>query len=45
MISIEQTFNRDGSLYLVCNDKNAVFTSMERIVGSTLKFSAKAIFS
>ena len=24
---IEQTFNRDGSLYLACNDKNALFTS------------------
>ena len=24
---IEQTFNREGSLYLVCNDKNAFFTS------------------
>ena len=24
---IEQTFNRDGSLYLACNDKNAFFTS------------------
>ena len=24
---IEQTFNREGSLYLACNDKNAVFTS------------------
>ena len=23
----EQTFNRDGSLYLACNDKNAFFTS------------------
>ena len=25
--SIEQTFNRKGSLYLACNDKNAFFTS------------------
>ena len=24
---IEQTFNREGSLYLVCNDKNAFVTS------------------
>ena len=24
---IEQTFNREGSLYLVCNDKNSFFTS------------------
>ena len=24
---IEQTFNREGSLYLVCNNKNAFFTS------------------
>ena len=24
---IEQTFNREGSLYLACNDKNTVFTS------------------
>ena len=24
---IEQTFNREGSLYLTCNDKNAFFTS------------------
>ena len=24
---IEQTFNRQGSLYLACNDKNALFTS------------------
>ena len=24
---IEQTFNRKGSLYLACNDKNAFFTS------------------
>ena len=24
---IEQKFNRDGSLYLACNDKNALFTS------------------
>ena len=24
---IEQIFNRDGSLYLACNDKNAFFTS------------------
>ena len=24
---IEQTFNRDGSLYLACNDKNAFYTS------------------
>ena len=24
---IEQTFNREGSLYLVCNEKNAFFTS------------------
>ena len=24
---IEQTFNREGSLYLACNDKNAIFTS------------------
>ena len=23
----EQTFNREGSLYLACNDKNAIFTS------------------
>ena len=23
----EQTFNREGSLYLACNDKNALFTS------------------
>ena len=23
---IEQTFNREGSLYLACNDKNAFFT-------------------
>ena len=26
-ILIEQTFNREGSLYLACNDKNALFTS------------------
>ena len=26
---IEQTFNREGSLYLACNDKNAFFTSEE----------------
>ena len=25
--SIEQTFNREGSLYLACNNKNAFFTS------------------
>ena len=24
---IEQTFNREGSLYLACNNKNAFFTS------------------
>ena len=24
---IEQTFNREGSLYLACNEKNAFFTS------------------
>ena len=24
---IEETFNREGSLYLACNDKNAFFTS------------------
>ena len=24
---IEQIFNREGSLYLACNDKNAIFTS------------------
>ena len=24
---IEQTFNREGSLYLACNDKNSFFTS------------------
>ena len=24
---IEQTFNREGSLYLACNDKNAFFNS------------------
>ena len=24
---LEQTFNREGSLYLACNDKNAFFTS------------------
>ena len=24
---IEQTFNREGSIYLACNDKNALFTS------------------
>ena len=24
---IEQTLNREGSLYLACNDKNAFFTS------------------
>ena len=24
---IEQTFNKEGSLYLACNDKNACFTS------------------
>ena len=24
---IEQTFNREGSLYVACNDKNALFTS------------------
>ena len=24
---IEQTFNREGSLYLACNDKNALFSS------------------
>ena len=24
---IEQTFNREGSLFLACNDKNAFFTS------------------
>ena len=24
---IEQTFNREGSLYLACNDKNAFYTS------------------
>ena len=26
---IEQTFNRKGSLYLACNDKNAFFTSKQ----------------
>ena len=26
-VLIEQTFNREGSLYLACNDKNAFFTS------------------
>ena len=26
---IEQTFNREGSLYLACNDKNAFFTSKQ----------------
>ena len=26
---IEQTFNREGSLYLACNDKNALFTSKQ----------------
>ena len=26
----EQTFNRKGSLYLACNDKNAFFTSSEQ---------------
>ena len=26
---IQQAFNRDGSLYLACNDKNAFFTSEE----------------
>ena len=26
---IDQTFNRDGSLHLVCNDKNALFTSVQ----------------
>ena len=24
---IEQTFNREGSLYLACNDKSTFFTS------------------
>ena len=24
---IERTFNREGSSYLACNDKNALFTS------------------
>ena len=24
---IERTFQREGSLYIACNDKNAVFTS------------------
>ena len=24
---IKQTFNREGSLFLACNDKNAFFTS------------------
>ena len=28
---IEQTFNREGSLYLACNDKNAFFTSEQPI--------------
>ena len=27
---IKQTFNREGSLYLACNDKNAFFTSKQR---------------
>ena len=27
---IEQTFNREGSLYLACNDKNAFFFTSER---------------
>ena len=26
---IEQTFNKEGSLYLACNDKNAFFTSKQ----------------
>ena len=26
---IEQIFNREGSLYLACNDKNALFTSVQ----------------
>ena len=26
---IEQIFNREGSLYLACNDKNAIFTSKQ----------------
>ena len=28
---IEQTFNREGSFYLACNDKNAYFTSAQPI--------------
>ena len=28
---IEQPFNREGSLYLACNDKNAFFTSEQPI--------------
>ena len=28
---IEQTFNREGSLYLACNDKNAFFNSEQPI--------------
>ena len=41
---IEQTFNREGSLYLACNDKNAFFTSEQpkryklRSLGALLNF-------
>ena len=28
---IEQTFNREGTLYMACNDKNAFFTSEQTI--------------
>ena len=28
---IEQTFNREGSLYLACNDKNAFFFTSEQL--------------
>ena len=28
---IEQTFNREGSLYLACNDKNAFFLLLNNL--------------
>ena len=28
---IEQTFNREGSLYLACNDKNALFLLLNNL--------------
>ena len=33
---IEQTFNREGSLYLACNDKNAFFFTSEQPKGYKL---------